>query len=150
IRECYNRRSEDPAYGRLGFCLLGVATPADLISDTRISPFNIGRRIELTDFTAQEAAPLVEGLRTPPRSGEGSKSSPAPPLRAPAPGGGAPEVGGRGQTLLARILSWTGGHPYLTQRLCRATAEDAEAASPADVDRLCAGLFLTRKAREVD
>ena len=29
-------------------CLLGVATPSDLIQDTRTTPFNIGRRIELT------------------------------------------------------------------------------------------------------
>jgi WD40 repeat protein len=193
IRECYNRRSEDPAYARLAFCLLGVATPADLISDTRISPFNIGRRIELTDFTAAEAAPLAQGLLTsppaPPRSGAGRKSSQAPPPRlgkagrgsrvlaaertaagagprarlgreadsGPTPrtsGGvgtlGRPPGGGRGQLLLERVLYWTGGHPYLTQRLCRAVAEDPEAASPADVDRLCAGLFLTRKAREVD
>jgi WD40 repeat protein len=179
IRECYNRRTEDPAYGRLAFCLLGVATPADLISDTRISPFNIGRRIELTDFSAQEAAPLAQGLLTsppaPPRNGEGSKTEAGPPAPSeegrktePAPpprfgeageprlgreadsGGGRSPVGGRGQLLLERILSWTGGHPYLTQRLCRAVAEEPAVASPADVDRLCEGLFLSRKAREVD
>src|SRR5205823_14473693 len=37
VRECYNRRAQDPAFQRLTFCLLGVATPADLISDTRMS-----------------------------------------------------------------------------------------------------------------
>jgi hypothetical protein len=47
IRECYNRRTDDPEMGRLTFCLIGVATPADLIDDSRITPFNIGRRIEL-------------------------------------------------------------------------------------------------------
>src|SRR6185436_17375008 len=62
IRECYNRRSEEPEYGRLTFCLVGVATPADLIRDTRTTPFNIGRRIELRDFTPEEAAPLAAGL----------------------------------------------------------------------------------------
>jgi WD40 repeat protein len=148
IRECYNRRTEDPAYGRLAFCLLGVATPADLISDTRISPFNIGRRIELTDFREVEAAPLAEGLLTPPpappRSGEGRKSSQAPPLRV---GEG---VRGRGQLLLERILSWTGGHPFLTQRLCRAVAEDGSVTGPAEVDRLCEALFFTARARERD
>jgi hypothetical protein len=72
IRECYNRRTEEPEFARLSFCLLGVATPSDLIQDTRTTPFNIGRRIELTDFTPAEAAPLAQGLvRTPP---------PAPPL----------------------------------------------------------------------
>src|SRR5437879_12690987 len=62
IRECYNRRAQDPAFERLTFCLLGVATPSDLIQDTRTTPFNIGRRIELTDFTAHEAAPSPQGL----------------------------------------------------------------------------------------
>jgi len=41
IRECYNRRAQDPAFERLTFCLLGVATPSDLIQDTRTTPFNI-------------------------------------------------------------------------------------------------------------
>src|SRR5207302_11346091 len=44
IRECYNRRTQDPEYQRLAFCLLGVASPSDLIRDTRLTPFNIGRR----------------------------------------------------------------------------------------------------------
>src|SRR5437879_13353897 len=91
IRECYNRRSQDPAFERLTFCLLGVATPSDLIEDTRTTPFNIGRRIELTDFTRVEAAPLAQGL------GPDAKTN---------------------RALLERVLYWTGGHPYLTQRLC--------------------------------
>src|SRR4030095_3895839 len=33
IRECYNRRAEDAEFSRLTFCLLGVATPSDLITD---------------------------------------------------------------------------------------------------------------------
>jgi hypothetical protein len=96
IRECYQRRTQDPAFERLTFCLLGVATPSDLIQDTRTTPFNIGRRIELSDFTPAEAAPLAPGL------------------------GGDEQTAKR---LLARVLYWTGGHPYLTQRLCRAVAE---------------------------
>src|SRR5207302_5914853 len=56
IRECYNRRTADPEFQRLTFCLLGVATPSDLIQDVRTTPFNIGTRIDLTDFTEAEAA----------------------------------------------------------------------------------------------
>ncbi len=93
IREFYNRRTEEPALERLTFCLLGVATPSDLIRDTRTTPFNIGQRIELHDFTEAEVAPLAQGLRQ------------------------TPEVGAR---LLNRAIYWTGGHPYLTQRLCQA------------------------------
>jgi hypothetical protein len=123
IRECYNRRTWEPAFARLTFCLLGVASPTDLIQDTRVTPFNIGRRIELTDFTDREAAPLAAGL---------GRKEPA------------------GAALLSRVLYWTGGHPYLTQRLCRALAEERSADDPADVDRLCEALFLSPAAREQD
>src|SRR5258708_28009355 len=69
IRQCYNLRSEHEDFNRLTFCLLGVATPTDLIRDTRMTPFNIGTRIELTDFTQEEAARLAGGLRV----GEGER-----------------------------------------------------------------------------
>ena len=122
LREFYNRRTEDAELQRLTFCLLGVATPSDLIQDTRTTPFNIGRRIELSDFTPAEAAPLAPGL------------------------GGDEQTAKR---LLARVLYWTGGHPYLTQRLCQAVAEPA-VGDVAGVDRLCDALFLSRRARERD
>ncbi len=131
IRECHNRRTEDPEYRRLAFCLVGVATPSDLIRDTRTTPFNIGRRIDLGDFTAEEAAILAAGLE-----------------------GGEPCAPGRSKkeatALLGRILHWTGGHPYLTQRLCQAMAGDGSVHGPAGVDRVCGALFLTRGAREND
>jgi WD40 repeat protein len=123
IRECYTRRTEDAEYERLTFGLFGVATPSDLIQDTRTTPFNIGKRVELTYFTAVEAAPLAQGL-------------------------GRDELVGR--TVLERVLYWTGGHPYLTQRLCRALAEDAAVAGFAGVDRHCEALFLSTAAREKD
>jgi AAA-like domain len=123
IRECYNRRSEDAELARLTFCLLGVATPSDLIRDTRTTPFNVGRRIELRDFTDAEAAPLAKGLRR--QEDQAAK-------------------------LLERILYWTGGHPYLTQRMCLAVAENPGVTKPADVDRVCDDLFLSNRARERD
>ena len=125
IRASYNQRAEDPILRRLTFCLLGVATPADLITDARVSPFNIGKRIPLRDFTPQEAAPLEQAL----------------------PGGAA---------TLSRVLYWTSGHPYLTQRLCRTLAEtypatpNAPRPSAAEVDQLCDALFLSKSARESD
>jgi len=59
IRELYNARAADAELERLTFCLLGVATPSDLIRDTRTTPFNIGRRIALRDFTPLEASLLA-------------------------------------------------------------------------------------------
>jgi len=123
IREFYNRRTQDTELNRLTFCLLGVATPTDLIRDTRTTPFNVGQRIELNDFTEREAAPLLHGLER--------KESIA-------------------TTLLKRVLYWTGGHPYLTQRLCRAVAEDRNVVAATGVDRLCNELFLSTRARERD
>lgn len=123
IRESYNRRTEDETLSRLTFCLLGVATPRDLIRDTRITPFNIGRRVELNDFTEGEAAPLANGLNREPR------------------------IAAR---LLERVLYWTHGHPYLTQRLCQAIADDAGVCNASGVDRACEDLFLTHRARERD
>jgi WD40 repeat protein len=122
IREFHNQRTTNPELARLTFCLLGVATPSDLIRDTRTTPFNIGNRIKLRDFTEAEAAPLMYGLTSDAQ---------------------------RGSLLLKRILHWTGGHPYLTQRLCQAVAQ-AEAATTDDVDRLCEELFLSPRARERD
>ncbi len=122
IRECYNRRTEDAEFNRLTFCLLGVATPSDLIRDTRTTPFNIGQRIVLNDFTPEEAAPLANGL---------SNS----------------ELGTRNpELLLDRILHWTNGHPYLTQRLCQTIAAN----SSAQVDAVCEELFFSPRAREQD
>ena len=138
IRECYNRRAQEPKFSRLAFGLLGVAAPSDLIRDTRMTPFNIGRRIELDDFTENEAAPLAKGLGT---------DEPT------------------AQSLLGRVLYWTGGHPYLTQRLCSALADALRAPSvdgaaarpvppalpiPQTVDHLADKLFLSRQARERD
>src|SRR5262249_28107127 len=136
IRECYNRRVDDPEFARLTFCLLGVATPSDLIQDARTTPFNIGRRIELTDFTEAEAAPLAAGLGVQAfrRSGIWAKQvQDEPDLAGPErPNARTPE------RLLRRILHWTGGHPYLTQRLCQAVAAETTGPNPEfEVDRLC-------------
>lgn len=62
IRESYNRRVQDPVFSRLTFCLLGVAVPSDLINSPTSTPFNIGERIYLRDFTLAEALKLAEGL----------------------------------------------------------------------------------------
>lgn len=123
IRQVYNNRTADPELNRLTFCLIGVATPADLIRNVSTTPFNIGNRVVLTDFTEQEAEPLLHGL------------------------GREPVLGFR---LLRRILWWTNGHPYLTQRLCAAVAADPKVNSPSDVDRLCDEMFLSARARESD
>jgi GAF domain-containing protein len=86
-------------YGRLTFALLGVATPSDLIQDKNRTPFNIGRAVELHGFQLQEAQPLAQGLK-----GKVSDS----------------------QAVLKAILDWTGGQPFLTQKLCNLILQEAD------------------------
>ncbi|HBE35548.1 MAG TPA: GAF domain-containing protein, partial [Cyanobacteria bacterium UBA11368] len=86
-------------YGRLTFALLGVATPSDLIQDKKRTPFNIGRAVELHGFQLQEAQPLAHGLK-------GKVSDP--------------------QAVLKAILDWTGGQPFLTQKLCKLVLQEAD------------------------
>lgn len=66
IRAAYNARATYPEYQRLTFVLLGVASPSDLIKDPTRTPFNIGHRVDLTDFTLKEARPLANGLHQEP------------------------------------------------------------------------------------
>ncbi|MEH1971728.1 MAG: CHASE2 domain-containing protein [Nostoc sp.] len=108
IRACYNKRADNPAYQRLTFALLGVTTPYDLIQDKHRTPFNIGRAIELSGFQWHEAQPLAEGL-----------------------------VGiGNPQIVLREILAWSGGQPFLTQKLCQLAmaTRTANASSPISAD----------------
>jgi len=105
IRSCYNKRAHKSEYQRLTFALLGVATPSDLISDATRTPFNIGRAIELNGFSLQESLPLVKGL-------EGKFYNP--------------------QAVLKEILEWTGGQPFLTQKLCKLIVQSQEKGSAAD------------------
>jgi AAA-like domain len=98
IRECYNRRAEKPEYCRLTFALLGVTTPSDLMQDKQRTPFNIGREIELTGFQLSEVEPLCQGL---------TQLTPYP------------------MAILGSILYWTGGQPFLTQKVCRLVVDQS-------------------------
>ena len=62
LRAVYNARSTTPDFKRLSFVMIGVATPSDLIADDKRTPFNIGHRVDLSDFTPAEAAPLAGDL----------------------------------------------------------------------------------------
>ncbi|HRK13498.1 MAG TPA: LpqB family beta-propeller domain-containing protein [Prosthecobacter sp.] len=117
IRELYNRRTLEPDLCRLTFCLLGVASPADLIHDKRITPFNVGRRIELNDLQPAEARLLSHGFA-----------------------GRDPAVAER---LVDRVMHWTGGQPYLTQKLASEVAARPDAVSDSHVDACCGEIFFS-------
>jgi WD40 repeat protein len=98
IRHCYNQRTQNSDFARLGFAIFGVASPSDLIADKLRTPFNIGRAISLSGFQLQEATPLLAGL-------EGVVSQSA--------------------VVLQEIIHWTGGQPFLTQKLCQLVRQTA-------------------------
>ena len=52
IRGMYNERSLVPEYEQVTFCLVGVATPNELIKDRRTTAYNVGRTLSLRDFDA--------------------------------------------------------------------------------------------------
>lgn len=93
MRAMYNDRAREPAYEKLAFCLVGVATPNELIKDRRTTPYNLGHTIELQDFTSEhdDLSPLQAAISEDARFGT---------------------------AVVREVLRWSGGHPYLTARLC--------------------------------
>ncbi|CCQ55501.1 MAG: AAA-like domain-containing protein [Crocosphaera sp.] len=92
LRACYNQRADNQEYKRLTFCLLGVASPTDLIADEQSTPFNIGQAVDLKGFQyGKEIEPLTRYLK---------------------------EKVDNPSEIMRDILKWTGGQPFLTQRLC--------------------------------
>lgn len=90
IRSIYDQRSEVPSYNRLSFALVGVTTPRDLIKGHNHSAFNIGVAIEMSGFQETEVEPLALGL-------QGKVAEP--------------------EAVIREVLRWTGGQPFLTQKL---------------------------------
>ncbi|MBE8968464.1 AAA-like domain-containing protein [Nostocales cyanobacterium LEGE 12452] len=109
IRFFQNQRVDKPIFERLTFALLGVATPSDLITDKTQTPFNIGEEIELYGFQLDEIQPLIKGL-------QGRFDNP--------------------QRVIEEILDWTGGQPFLTQKLCKLMVEESFKDNPCTVTEL--------------
>ena len=117
LRAMYNERAIVPAYQRIAFCLVGVATPDELIKDRRTTPYNVGKTLWLGDFDTgrDDLTPLEKVLSDDPKLGA---------------------------ALLRRVLHWTGGHPFLTTRLCQ-DLRTAGLAAPEDVDRFVDQRYAT-------
>jgi hypothetical protein len=106
IRAMYNERSEEPRYRQLTVCLVGVVSANDLIQDRRATPYNVGHTLALSDFQVGQLEPLQAVLSTEPADA---------------------------RALLARIVYWTDGQPYLTMKIFDLLPRNAR---PADVDAL--------------
>lgn len=99
IQSYYNNRAEQPEYQRLTWIILGVTTPFNLINFTRETTlFNIGHSIELTGFRQQEIQPLAQGLMS---------------------------IITNPDAVIQEVLNWTGGQPFLTQKLCKIILQES-------------------------
>ncbi|MFE4106131.1 AAA-like domain-containing protein [Almyronema epifaneia] len=107
VRYCYNQRFENGNFRRLTWALFGVASPGDLISDVKRTPFNVGTAIALSGFTCAEAAPLLPGLEA---------------------------YVERPRRILTAILEWTDGQPFLTQKLCALVQQEGNASENNKLD----------------
>ncbi|MEG4962933.1 MULTISPECIES: WD40 domain-containing protein [unclassified Microcoleus] len=122
IRYCYNQRAINPEYNRITFAIFGVATPSDLIVDKNRTPFNIGRALDLQGFSLEEAQPLALGLEN---------IIPHPPA------------------VIKEILAWTGGQPFLTQKICELVVRTAQESRGGDltIPPITEGFFVESVVR---
>jgi tetratricopeptide (TPR) repeat protein len=89
IRSNYFERTNFPQFNNLTYIMSGVIEPTDLIKDKNKSPFNIGEKIYLDDFTLEEHNQFIE------------KSKMILPVK-----------------VSQQIFSWTNGNPRLTFDIC--------------------------------
>ena len=109
IRSFFNARVTKPELRRLSFVLIGTATPTDFIKEPSRTPFNIGQRVDLADFSFSEALPLSAGLA---KSKEHASE------------------------ILEWVFEWTNGHPYLTQKICAMLSQLRESKTAITKDKV--------------
>ena len=115
IRSHYFQRLNFPDLYKLTYILSGVIEPKDIIKDPNISPFNIGEKIYLKDFTKQEFLDFIKRI-------EFNKF-----LK---------------EKVVDRIYYWTNGHPRMTWDVCLAIEKDKHVVCEDDVDRIVNELYL--------
>lgn len=118
IRSIYFSRVTFPLFERLTYLLSGVVEPSQLIKDPKRSPFNIGEKIYLDDFSLAEVTQLLEKADFP-----------------------------LSKDVIEHIYGWTGGHPRMTWEVC-SELEDIKSPNSdvliSDVDTAVARLYLHR------
>jgi WD40 repeat protein/subtilisin-like proprotein convertase family protein len=121
IGECHARRGREPDFARLSFVLAGCTTQRELAETFPDCGAAEAAIVEPEDFTPEQAYTLAVAF------------------------GGVQELA---QALMDRICAWTGGHPYLTQRVARGVARKGGRLE--DVERVVREqlLELTAAARD--
>ena len=120
IRAAHTARMTDPDFSRLSFVLLGECDPLSLIAAREQSPFNITQQIPLKDFSRQDIDLFATELDLSPDEAA---------------------------TALDRIYYWTGGQPYLVQKLARSVAREQLSGEVSEhVDRIASQQLAGRAA----
>lgn len=117
IRSTYFSRINFPEYNRLTYVLSGVAEPNEIIKDKNISPFNIGEKIYLDDFSKSEYIEFV------------NRSQLSFPIE-----------------VINRIFEWANGNPRITWDICSEIEANQIAGIklvPETVDKVVKKLYLT-------
>ncbi len=116
IRSIYFSRVNFEELSRLTYLLSGVIEPTEIIKDSKISPFNIGQKIFLNDFSKEEfnSFLLKAGLTIDEETAE-------------------------------RIFYWTNGNPRMTWDVCSEVENIAKKGDvdSSQIDKLVAEIYLS-------
>ena len=115
IRSHYFQRVNFPILYKLTYVLSGVIEPKDIIKDPDISPFNIGEKIYLKDFTRLEFQDFTKRI-------EFDKYY--------------------NDEILDRIYQWTCGHPRMTWDVCLEVERTGYVTNAKDIDKIVNNLYL--------
>jgi hypothetical protein len=114
IRSIYFSRVNYPVLNKLTYVLSGVVEPTEIIKNPKISPFNIGEKILLDDFSHNEYLTFLKqaGLLW------------------------------LGEAVIERIYYWAAGNPRITWDICY-ELQHKEGFTLEDVDALVKQMYLT-------
>lgn len=115
IRSHYFQRENYEELNKLTYILSGVIEPKNIIKDPNISPFNIGEKIYMNDFSVDEFETFIKntGIET---------------LQNPA--------------IKNRVYYWTKGNPRMTWDVC-ALVEQQSISSEETLDKIITQYYLT-------
>jgi len=114
IRGHYYANTNYPELKRATYILSGVIEPKDIIKDPNISPFNIGEKIYMNDFTYDEFLHIIEHSEY---------------------------LSSRSYDIINRLYYWTKGQPRMSWDLC-SSAEEYKVKTVQDVDSIVRSMYL--------
>ena len=114
IRSIYFSRVNYPVLEKLTYVLSGVVEPTEIIKNPKISPFNIGEKILLDDFSYEEYMSFIK------------KAS----------------LENFEKDVIERIYYWTGGNPRMTWDVCY-ELQNKDTHTSETVDEVVTRLYFT-------